>query len=112
MDGIDERGAVALEIESRRDPESLVISLNGEADLSTVEMLQSALAEAEASDAKRIVVDLGGLEFIDSRGLRALAKAQAASRADSDRLRFRPGGQQVRRVMEVTGLERELRFLD
>ena len=80
----------------------------GDLDVATCEELEQALSIALASEAERVVIDLRGLEFIDSTGLRAIA---GASRADeAGRLSIVPGPPAVQGVFNVSGLAPELPF--
>jgi anti-anti-sigma factor len=58
------------------------------------------------------VLDLSGLRFIDSSGIRVLLLADARSRADANRLRLLRGQRQVQRALELCGLEDRLPFED
>ena len=88
------------------------IELFGELDLATVPELDSVLARAESTDAKEIVVDLSGLEFVDSTGIALLVKAARRSRMNGGRLRLLRGTGQVERVMTLCRLHERLPFAD
>jgi anti-anti-sigma factor len=62
--------------------------------------------------ADTVVVDLAGLEFVDSTGLQALMRATTHSRKNGDNLRFRRGSGQVEGVMRLTRMAEELPFVD
>lgn len=84
----------------------LRLSLKGELDLSNAKIVEDALAEAFASD-KRILVDLGGLEFLDSTGIALLVAA--LGRSDAERLSFVPSESNgVRRLLGLTGLDKRM----
>jgi anti-sigma B factor antagonist len=80
----------------------------GELDIDTVEEIEQALSIALASEAERVVIDLRGLEFLDSTGLRAIATACRGD--DGHRLSLVPGPPAVQGVFNVSGLARELPF--
>jgi anti-anti-sigma factor len=103
-----------LSIRIERDPEELfVVEFYGELDLAGTELAQRELQIATESDAGEIIIDLSGLHFIDSCGLRVLCQADAAVRANgSPRLRFLRGQGQVDRVLRLTGLDEVLPFAD
>jgi anti-sigma B factor antagonist len=101
-----------LRMTSDREGDVHTIGLFGELDLATAERVQHELEHAEATDAEAIVLDLSGLTFIDSTGVRLILMADARSRADSDRLALLRGPANVQRVFELTGLEDRLPFAD
>lgn len=100
-----------LTISSEREGDVHTISLAGELDLATVPVVERELERAEATDALSIVVDLGGLAFIDSTGVRILLSAHARSRADGHRLVLLRGSGSVQRVFEICGVHRRLPFI-
>jgi len=101
-----------LTVSSRRDGDVHTIALAGELDLATAERFEQELKRVEVTDALSIVVDLSGLAFMDSTGIRILVAADARSRADSERLALRHGPPAVQRVIELTGLTDLLPFVD
>ena len=101
-----------LRMASEREGDVHTICLFGELDLATAERVQHGFEHAEASDAEAIVLDLSGLTFIDSTGVRLLLLAHARSRADSDRLVLLRGPAAVQRVFELTGIVERLPFAD
>jgi anti-anti-sigma factor len=98
---------VGLTVRVERDREALVISPVGELDLANAKTLENELRRAMGSDASAVVLDLGGLSFIDSTGLRALLVAAKLSQMNGRRLRMVRVAP-IRRAIEVSGLERSL----
>ena len=101
-----------LEVRNERSDDEHVIALVGELDLDGAERVTQELQRAEATDARRIVLDLSNLEFIDSSGIRLIIAADARSRMDGDRLVVIRGPQAVHRVFELTGIAERLTFVD
>lgn len=101
-----------LVIKSERRGTAHVIVVAGELDLATAATLAAELEAAQASDAREIVLDLGGVHFIDSRGLGVILQADAVSRADGHRLGFRRGPPEVQRLFEIAGVADRLPFID
>lgn len=97
---------------SERNGDVHAIHLFGELDLATIDPVQHELERVEASDARSILIDLSGLAFMDSTGVRLLVGAHARSRADRDRLRLVRGNAAVQRAIEVSGLDDRLPFVD
>jgi anti-anti-sigma factor len=104
--------AAELTINSVRVRDTHRIRLQGELDLATHAELERELLRVEATDVRSIVVDLSGLTFMDSTGIRLLLNADARSRADSNRLSLRRGPFAVQRVFELTGVVDLLPFAD
>jgi anti-anti-sigma factor len=88
-----------------------VVAPYGELDLATVPEVQRELDRAERSDAAEIVLDLGGLTFIDSTGIRMVLHADARSRADGNRLRLLAGRDRVHKLFALCGLVDRLPFV-
>lgn len=57
----------------------VVITLAGELDLASGPALEDAIAGATSSGAKLVIVDLRGVEFMDSSGVGVLVKAHQAA---------------------------------
>jgi anti-sigma B factor antagonist len=83
----------------------VVVSLEGEVDLCAAPRLEESLNRVAAGHPASIVVDLDRVSFMDSAGVHVLLQF---SLAQGSRLAFTPGSRQVRRLFEVTGVERYL----
>jgi anti-sigma B factor antagonist len=90
-----------------------LIALTGELDLSGVPALDQEIEELAASpDVKRVILDLRGLAFLDSSGLRVVAlAARRLSAADRSLVLVR-GRESVQRVFEITRMSERLEFVD
>jgi anti-sigma B factor antagonist len=86
------------------------LALEGELDLSNTQTLDQEIRLAEAS-ATTITLDLRGLEFIDSSGLKIILEAQQRALL-TGRLRIRKGPRRVQSVFRMTGTEESLPFED
>jgi anti-sigma B factor antagonist len=90
-----------------------VISLQGELDATSRPVVEKALLALEAEDAQRIVVDLRGLEFIDSSGIGLFAAALRRAEEGSHQLQFVPSHtDELQRTFEICGLDRVIRYID
>ncbi len=106
------RPMTVFECEPSREPDHMRLSLFGELDMATARHFASALDELERDRPERIVLDLRGLTFLDSTGLRALLGADSRAREVGRRLTILQGPDAVRRVFEITGLEGRLELVD
>ena len=100
----------SLALRSEREGDVHVIELIGELDLDGAPRLEEELRRVEATDVPSIVVDLGGLDFIDSTGIRLLV--MASERCAEGRFALLRGPKQVHRVFEITDLADRLPFAD
>jgi anti-sigma B factor antagonist len=82
----------------------LVLSLTGELDLADAPALREALRQAVERAPKRLVVDLSEVTFVDSTVLGALVEARSALGGEAFALAA--PGLEVRRALEVSGLDR------
>lgn len=98
--------ALVVDLEARTG-EVWVIP-QGELDLDTSEELEQSLSIALASEADRVVVDLRGLELMDSTGLRVIVAA--CTGPDGARVQLVSGNDAVQGVFNVSGLAAELPF--
>jgi anti-anti-sigma factor len=112
FDSAGGRNGELLTVEVERDGEALMISPLGELDISTTQTLDVQLRKAVASNASEVILDLGGLSFLDSTGLRLLVFATSHSRGNGDRLRMLHGSAAVERVIKLSGLDHSLPFFD
>ena len=100
------------ELGSSREPivglaergDDLVLSLAGELDLADAPALREALRRAVECSPRRLVVDLAQVTFVDSTILGALVEARSALGGDAFALAA--PGLEVRRALEVSGLDR------
>jgi anti-anti-sigma factor len=89
---------------------AVTVSLQGELDLASARRMEERLSAIDEGGPSRVIVDLGGLAFLDSTGLRVLLLADARARERGYELVLRPGEESVQRVFEVTGALDVLRF--
>jgi anti-sigma B factor antagonist len=81
-----------------------VVRVSGELDIDTHEKFADQLVREAEQGA--VVVDLTACEFIDSTGIRALLLGiRAAGGEDVARIAIAGPNQQVRRILEMTGLD-------
>jgi anti-anti-sigma factor len=87
-----------------------VIAIRGELDLSTAPSLEAPLEDAIAAGDASVLIDLSECEFIDSTGIALIVRAWQRLDRNSDgdgsgRVVICSGNDQVRRVLDITGLE-------
>jgi anti-anti-sigma factor len=80
----------------------------GDLDAATAGTLDAAFDDVVGGGARRVVVDLAAVTFLDSTGLRSLLRAAANLEGAGGTLRCAPLSPQVRRVLELSGLDMRL----
>jgi anti-sigma B factor antagonist len=93
--------------------DTAVVALSGELDVAGAALLEHELARiATDHDPARIVLDLSGLDFMDSTGLRLVVLADDRAKRQDRRLSVVRGTPDVHRVFEITRMVDRLEFLD
>ncbi|MBB4663573.1 STAS domain-containing protein [Conexibacter arvalis] len=93
----------------RRDGR-LVAAPSGELDLATAPLLIAALRAHD--DCDQLVIDLRGLSFMDSSGLRLLVSEHDRAERGGYELALVRGGPEVDRLLRLTRLDETLPFVD
>jgi anti-anti-sigma factor len=100
-----------LTVERRADEVRLI--LKGELDLAAKEEYEQELRKLEHDESvESVVVDLRGLTFIDSTGIRLLLITLRASEGNGFTAAFVQGNGPVRDLLETTGVARQLPLVD
>jgi anti-anti-sigma factor len=100
-----------LSLETREEGEQVRIAVAGELDLSSALTFDEEVRRAEARKPEVLVIDLSGLKFLDSTGLRLIMSAQARSRKHGYRLAIVEGGDAVKRIFRLAGVNRRLEIV-
>lgn len=101
-------GTVHFSVERNEEGERLELRLYGELDLYGAPKLDDALVLAEGEKWPELVLDLRGLEFMDSSGLRLILRAYARGQTDGRSVRVIHSGGTVGRVLRATRVEEAL----
>jgi anti-sigma B factor antagonist len=88
-----------------------VLRLDGELDLASVPKLESAMTDSTLDGIAEIVLDLRGLEFIDSTGLRAILLQEARSTERGQTFALVRGSEQVQRLLDMTHVDEHLKIV-
>ncbi len=105
-------GGSQLRIVSEQDGGTSYMRLEGEFDLACKEIFKQRLLEVTAERPAGVIVDLSGLEFMDSSGLRMIVDAEALCRESGIDYGVIAGSGQARRVFDLTGMDDVLPVLD
>ncbi len=92
-----------MHIQQDRSDGVLVVAPVGRVDSTTSDTLEQALKAALDAGDRRLVVDLGGVDYISSVGLRVLLVAAKRLRGDQGTLVLCALGDAVRQVFDLAG---------
>jgi anti-sigma B factor antagonist len=90
----------------------ITLTLRGELDISSAPSLEEALGRIEEAGPDLLVIDLRGLAFMDSTGLRTIVAADQRARAQDRRVIIVRGPEAVDRIFSVTRLDERLELVD
>jgi anti-anti-sigma factor len=97
--------------EVREESGAIVVTLAGELDLHNADDVRRALEEASERGPARIVVDLSGVEFLDSTVLSVFVQARRRA-GDAGGFRLAAAGPEPRRIFQVAGVDGYLELYD
>jgi anti-anti-sigma factor len=92
----------SFEVLTEASGDAVVITVNGELDIATCPELAAALA-LQAAHGRSILLDLRGVEFMDSIGLRLLLHGRERAAADGRGFELMTG-EAVDHTLETVGL--------
>lgn len=101
-----------LQVEVRQVDRGTVVAVEGELDLASGPLLQAHIDQVLTDRSGTVLIDLRGLEFMDSTGLSIMVKAHHDAEAAARRLVLVKGPPQVQRLLELTGLADRLEVVD
>jgi anti-sigma B factor antagonist len=102
----------SLEFQTTRNGTVAVVAATGELDLSGAAVLGAELERLAAEpELGTVVLDLRGLEFMDSSGLRLIVLSDIRARETGRRFALIKGPDTVHRVFEITRMSERLDFV-
>ena len=103
----------ALRIDARMEgAETGVLALTGEVDIANTQQVRDAALKLIAGGAKNLAVDLSATEYLDSAGLGTLVGLLKRIKERGGRMAVAAPQPVVRRLFEITGLNRVLPVCD
>lgn len=102
----------SFQIENVSESERTRLKLAGELDLASIARVEQAVDAELAKGARALVLDLGGVSFVDSSGLRLFIVLDQRAAAEGWKLTLTRPQEQAMTVFVVSGLEDNLPFAE
>jgi anti-anti-sigma factor len=91
-----------------REEGRAVVSPRGELDMATAGAVEQELRQLRRTGVDVIVLDLGGLTFMDSSGLHLIMRWANESSKDGFGFELEPGPPTVQRIFDLAAIEKTL----
>jgi anti-anti-sigma factor len=113
MSALDGEGLIDLDgpgvTSIEEDTRAWVVAPRGEVDIATCAELAASLDAVIQVGATMLVLDLGGVDFLDSSGIRVIVRAARELEERGGRLLIENASGATQRTLEVTGILEQLR---
>jgi anti-sigma B factor antagonist len=100
----DRGDLVDLSLETRPQGDHMVVEVGGEVDVYTAPKLRECLVDLVNAGSYRIVIDLEGVEFLDSTGLGVLVGGLKRVRSHDGTLQLVCTHDRLLKIFRITGL--------
>jgi anti-sigma B factor antagonist len=104
--------ASPFEIHTELTGDAARLTLAGELDMATAPRLEEAVAGVLAKGARDVIVDLSGLAFVDSSGLRLFITLNDRAAAETWTLGLVRPPARLLSLFQITGAEENLPFIE
>ena len=101
-----------FEVDTEQRSDEVVVRLSGDMDLAAFDAVDELLANAQSNGHRSVRIDLRGLEFIDSSGIRLLLAAHSRAERSGHQFCIIRGSERIQRVFALTDLDGRLPFCD
>jgi anti-sigma B factor antagonist len=97
-----------VRVSSEQSGDAMIVRAEGELDLHTAPTLQAEIDSALETKPPRVVVDLSGVDFMDSTGLSVIVATVAAMREQGGEVRVVTGADKITKVFTLTGVDQQV----
>ncbi len=97
-----------LELSTSHHGDRAVVTVGGEVDLETASQLGDAAVEAVQGVSPHLVLDLSGVTFMDSTGLKVLLTSQRRAQLAGGSFALAGASRTVQRILALTGLDQSI----
>jgi anti-sigma B factor antagonist len=101
-----------LQIAATQGPDRMILALDGELDMASSGLLQDTLSGLDLDGSSAVVLDLRGVCFVDSTGLKTIFRVRKRVREGGRQFAVTRGSAQVQRLLSLTRLDEHLDTID
>ncbi|MFA9432523.1 STAS domain-containing protein [Egicoccus sp. AB-alg2] len=94
-----------LRADTREDHGWTVVEVAGQLDVATAPEFRQVLVEAQYGGASQVLVDVAGIEFVDSIGLGVLVGGHKRARSHDGRFVLARPSERMSQLLALTGLD-------
>jgi len=94
-----------IEVTMRIENDATIMSTQGEIDLSRAPSLRQHINAVQAKRPRRLIIDLGGVPYMDSSGVATLVEAMQNARRTGGKLVLCALQEKVRSIFEIARLD-------
>ncbi len=94
-----------IKVKSETRDGATIIAPEGDVDLSRSPVLRTALREAQTGRPKRLIIELGLVDYMDSSGVATLVEALQIARRNNTRMVLCGMKDRVRSIFEIARLD-------
>lgn len=88
-----------------------VVALTGRLDVATSPEVEARILEAIAAGVRQLVLDVSGLEYVSSAGLRVVIVVGKKVRAEGGDMVFACAGPNIRQILDISGFTKMFRVV-
>ena len=99
---------MSLQINDEKVGDVTILTCAGDIDLSSAPQLRAALATIFSENKPRLLLDLGGVGFMDSTGIGIIVNTLNIVREKNGACAFSGAGPRVHRILQIAGLTNAL----
>lgn len=103
---------MSIEIQSVETGNVLVVEVSGNVNSMTAIQMGEFLEKASRQGQHNIVLELGGVEYITSAGMREILSGVKRAQMDGGDLRIANPSERVTELLNITGLTKHLSIFD
>jgi anti-sigma B factor antagonist len=95
-----------MQVHTEQNNSVSIVAVKGDVDLNSSRELQGELRDVLKSGPSRMIVDLGGVPYMDSSGVATLVEAMQLSRKKGTKLVLCAMGEKVQSIFEIARLDK------